>query len=66
MSIGEVTESMLFDAWSTGAAFQCAHNQPVIDCFIAGYRGSLDKPFRLYLGNQRPNPLLLHQRLLIH
>jgi len=37
---------MLLNAWSTGAAFQCAHNQPVIDGFIVGYRGSLDKPFR--------------------
>jgi len=46
LSIGQVTESMLLNAWSTGAAFQCAHNQPVIDGFIVGYRGSLDKPFR--------------------
>jgi hypothetical protein len=46
LSIGEVTESMLLNAWCTGAAFQCAHNQTVIDGFIVGYRGSLDKPFQ--------------------
>ena len=45
-SIGEVTESMLVNAWSTGAAFQCAYNQPVIDGFIVGYRGSLNQPFQ--------------------
>ena len=37
---------MLVNAWSTGAAFQCAHNQPVIDGFMVGYRGSLDEPFQ--------------------
>ena len=31
---------------ATGAAFQCAHNQPVIDGFMVAYRGSLDKPFQ--------------------
>jgi len=46
MSIGEVTESMLLNAWSTGTALQCVHNQPVIDGFIVGYRGSLDEPFQ--------------------
>jgi len=46
LSIGEVTESMLLNAWSTGTAFQCAHNQPVIDGFMVGYRGSLDEPFQ--------------------
>jgi CBS domain-containing protein len=46
LSIDEVTESMLVNAWSTGAGFQCAHNQPVIDGFLVGYRGALDKPFQ--------------------
>ena len=37
---------MLVNAWSTGVTFQCAHNQPVIDGFIVGYRGTLDEPFQ--------------------
>jgi len=46
LSLGEVTESMLLNAWCTGAAFQCVHNQPVIDGFIVGYLGKLDEPFQ--------------------
>ena len=46
LSIVAVNESMLVNAWSTGAAFQCAHNQPVIDGFIVGYHGPLDEPFQ--------------------
>jgi hypothetical protein len=46
LSIDEVTESMLLNAWSTDAAFQCAHDQPVIDGFFVGYYGPLDRPFR--------------------
>ena len=46
LSLGKITESMLVNAWFTGAAFQCAHNQPVIDSFIVGYLGKLSKPFQ--------------------
>jgi len=46
LSIGAVNESMLVNAWSTGVAFQCAHDQPVIDGFIVGYRGTLDESFQ--------------------
>jgi hypothetical protein len=71
LSIGEVTESMLLNAWSTGAAFQCAHNQPVIDGFIVGYNGSLDEPFqssRLITipWQSKAKSTALHQRSLIH
>ena len=46
LSIGMVNESMLVNAWSTGIAFQCTHNQPVIDGFIVGYCATLDEPFQ--------------------
>lgn len=45
--IHEVTLSMLFEAWSSGFAFQCAFNQPVIDGLIVAYFGELDKPFNV-------------------
>jgi hypothetical protein len=71
LSIDEVTESMLLNAWSTGAAFQCAHDQPVIDGFFVGYYGPLDRPFRssnliTIPWQSRANLLLLHQRSLVH
>jgi hypothetical protein len=40
-----VTPSMLLRAWSSGFAFQCAFNQPVIDGFIVAYFGKLDETF---------------------
>jgi len=43
--IDEVTPSMLFEAWSSGFAFQCVFHQAVIDGFIVAYFGPLHQPF---------------------
>jgi hypothetical protein len=43
--INEVTPSMLREAWSSGYAFQCASNQPVIDGFLVIYCGDLNGSF---------------------
>jgi len=43
--LDEVTPSFLCEAWSTGAAFQCAFLQPVIDGFLVGYAGNLKTKF---------------------
>ena len=31
--------------WRKGFALQCAHNQPIVDLILIGYRGDLSKPF---------------------
>jgi len=44
-AIDEIDQSTLLQAWSSGFAFQCDFNQPVIDGFLVAYRGQLDEPF---------------------
>jgi hypothetical protein len=46
-SIDEVTPAMLFEAWSSGFAFQCVFHQQVIDGFFVAYFGKLDQPFEI-------------------
>lgn len=45
--IHEVTSAMLFEAWSSGFAFQCAFNQPVIGGLIVAYFGKINGPFNV-------------------
>jgi hypothetical protein len=45
VSVDEVTPLMMYEAWSSGFAFQCAFHQPLIDGFIVAYSGRLDEPF---------------------
>lgn len=65
--IDKVTPSMLFEAWSSGFAFQCVFHQPVIDGFIVAYYGpftdhlicpSTSPIFSLYHGRRKPDQKL--------